>query len=482
MDMPTNGLALALINSTIFTREEIHAFLQRAFNVQLGLAQYLYEHQHLTAHEIIKLSETYYGLQTIEEAAIQAPRFDRDIIYFTQDDQPCAALIDPNDIQLIQPSHRLFIIPIPLFFKLKSIKKPTDQSATDHSIIEQLNQLLWHAFKQEASDIHIEPTTQGYQVRQRIHGDLTHHIHLDSQTAQRLIMRLKVIAEIDVTQHQLAQDGRFTFHHAHHRCDCRLNICPAIDGEKAVIRLLNPQQRLRSLDELGFHPQQRQLINVAITQTQGLILVTGPTGAGKTQTLYSLIQQLRDTHRNISTIEDPVEIRLPGINQFNVNERQGFHTSHILRALLRQDPDVIMVGEIRDSDTATLAIRAAQTGHLVLATLHTQDCIETIFRLQHLSISAHEIASALTLIINQRLVRCLPTQTSHRHSVFECLMMNTSINMLIENKATRLSIQSLLDSTDFISLWQHGCYLVDKKIISMDQIEPYRHANLQTTH
>lgn len=464
MGMPINGLALALIDSAIFSEADITQLIQRAHNAQLGLARFLYEHQQLTATEILNVSQRYYDLPIIEPHAIHSPRFDGDVIYFSQDDGPCAAIIDPNDLVRIQPTHRVCLLSIPDFFELQSTKED-NASHTQHTIIEHLNQLLWNAFRVDASDIHIEPAGTDFQVRQRLHGELQHQTNLDSETGTRILMRLKVLAEMDVAQQHLAQDGRFTFQYQHHQCDCRLNICPTIDGEKAVIRLLNPQQKLRTLDEIGFHPTQRQFVNDALARTQGLILVTGPTGAGKTQTLYSLIHHLRDQYTNISTIEDPVEIKLAGINQFSINERRGLTTTHILRALLRQDPDVIMIGEIRDTDTATLAIRAAQTGHLVLATLHTQDCIESIFRLRHLGISAHELASAISLIINQRLVRCSRAYTQPRHGVFEVLNVDTTLRTMIESQAARHDIEADLTSKHFMYLWQHGQYLLGNGIL-----------------
>lgn len=471
MVMLIDGFALALIDADIFSRQEIAACLQRAHNAQLGLARFLYEHQQLTAAEILTISQQYYDLPEIKACDIHSPKFEDDIVYFIYDNTPCAAIIDPNDLTRIQPLHTLFLLDIPTFFKLKATKDDAISADTQHTIIEQLNQLLWTALRLDASDIHIEPIAQGFQVRQRLHGELQHHINLDEETGTRLLMRLKVLAEMDVAQQHLAQDGRFTFHQAHHHCDCRLNICPTIQGEKAVIRLLNPQQKTRTIDELGFHPTQRQQVDMAITRPQGLILVTGPTGAGKTQTLYSLIHCLRDQCTNISTIEDPVEIKLAGINQFSINERRGLTTTHILRALLRQDPDVIMIGEIRDTDTATLAIRAAQTGHLVLATLHTQDCIESIFRLRHLGISAHELASAITLVINQRLLRCQAHHPQPRHGVFECLTIDGCLQSMIESQAARQALLAYLTQTNFMSLWQHAQHLLAQHILDKHHIQ-----------
>lgn len=259
----------------------------------------------------------------------------------------------------------------------------------------------------KASDIHIEPQQNTIGLRMRIDGIMHRIFTLPKIVTASLIARFKVISELDTTEKRLPQDSRFSFKYQHVFWDCRINICPSQFGEKIVIRLLNSKQKVQLLESLGIEPQQLDKIYKKIEKPQGIILVTGPTGSGKTQTLYSILQHINKEHINISTIEDPIEINLPGITQIQIKPKINFDYNTILRALLRQDPDVIMVGEIRDKATADIAIRAAQTGHLVLSTLHTNSSLATISRLINMGISAHHLAYSINTIIAQRLLRRL---------------------------------------------------------------------------
>lgn len=272
----------------------------------------------------------------------------------------------------------------------------------DEPVIRFVDHIIQHALHQGASDIHIEPYETICRIRYRKDGILYIVAEIPVTLASRLITRLKVMSKLDITERRLPQDGRFQVHQA----DIRINTCPTLFGEKIVLRLLHAKT-FHDINEFGLTDAQKNIFIKKISQPQGLILVTGPTGSGKTVTLYSALNYLNTAEKNISTIEDPIEIQLKGINQLNINPKINLHFSTALRTFLRQDPDIIMVGEIRDSETAEIAIQAAQTGHLVLATLHTNSAVETISRLRSMGIAPYNIISSISLIVAQRLVRKL---------------------------------------------------------------------------
>lgn len=273
----------------------------------------------------------------------------------------------------------------------------------DEPLIQFVDNIIKHALSQAVSDIHIEPYENNCRIRYRQHGVLYEVNEIPHLLASRVATRLKVIAKLDISERRLPQDGRFQLHDI----DIRINTCPTLFGEKVVLRLLNSAKISLEINQLGLNQPQLDLFIQSISQPQGMILVTGPTGSGKTVTLYSAVHYLNKPEKNISTAEDPIEIRLAGINQVNINTKIGLHFSTILRAFLRQDPDIIMVGEIRDAETADIAIKAAQTGHLVLSTLHTNSAIEAITRLRSMGALSYNIASSVSLIIAQRLLRKL---------------------------------------------------------------------------
>lgn len=285
----------------------------------------------------------------------------------------------------------------------------TTASASEEApVIRFVNQLLRDAVQQRASDIHIEPFENWCRIRLRIDGHLQEITRVPLRFAPRLSSRLKVMAGLDITERRRPQDGRLSLSETGSRTvDMRLSTLPTLWGEKLVLRVLDSRGAILALPELGCSPQQLQQYRQALEKQQGLILVTGPTGSGKTVTLYSGLAHLNAAHRNIATAEDPVEINLEGINQVAVNHRAGLDFATCLRAFLRQDPDVVMIGEIRDTETADMAIKAAQTGHLVLSTLHTNSAADTVGRLLNMGIDSWNLASALSLVIAQRLVRKL---------------------------------------------------------------------------
>jgi type IV pilus assembly protein PilB len=284
------------------------------------------------------------------------------------------------------------------------------QITPGENLIEYVDQLIQRAIQQNASDIHFEPYEHYYRIRFRQDGIL-HEVEKWTPTvAKQLTARLKILAALDIAEQRLPQDGHFQIEEEkqkQYRIDVRISTCPTLYGEKIVLRLLNQNQFIRSMDDLGFQDTQKTDFIEAIQKPQGLILVTGPTGSGKTVTLYAALSFLNSVQKNISTVEDPVEIYLPGINQVNVNTKNGLTFATVLRSFLRQDPNIMMIGEIRDAETAEIAIKAAQTGHLVLATLHTNHSYEALTRLQYMGIAPYYLAETLLLITAQRLARKL---------------------------------------------------------------------------
>jgi type IV pilus assembly protein PilB len=287
-------------------------------------------------------------------------------------------------------------------------KEGGDVDLDDAPVVRFVNKILLDAINGGASDIHFEPYEHYYRVRVRRDGVLTEVATPPVSLNRRVAARLKVMARLDISERRVPQDGRMKMKLSKNRAiDFRVNTCPTLFGEKVVMRILDPSSAQLGIDALGYEEEQKQLYMDALAQPQGMILVTGPTGSGKTVSLYTGLNILNTEDRNISTAEDPAEINLPGVNQVNVDPKVGLTFADALRAFLRQDPDVIMVGEIRDLETAEIAIKAAQTGHLVLSTLHTNDAPQTLSRLMNMGVAPYNIASTVSLIIAQRLARRL---------------------------------------------------------------------------
>jgi type IV pilus assembly protein PilB len=284
----------------------------------------------------------------------------------------------------------------------------TAGDAEDAPIVRFVNKIMLDAINQGASDIHFEPYEKNYRIRTRKDGELKTVATPPVQMGGRLAARVKVMSKLDLAERRIPQDGRIKLHLSKNKAiDFRVSTCPTLFGEKICARILDPSSAQLGIDALGYEPEQKDAYMKALAQPQGMILVTGPTGSGKTVSLYTGVNILNTEDINISTAEDPAEINLPGVNQVNVNPKVGLTFAAALKAFLRQDPDVILVGEIRDLDTAEIALKAAQTGHLVLSTLHTNDAPQTIVRLMNMGIPAYNLASTLTLIIGQRLARGL---------------------------------------------------------------------------
>jgi type IV pilus assembly protein PilB len=278
----------------------------------------------------------------------------------------------------------------------------------DAPIVRFVNKVLLDAIKKGASDIHFEPYEKMYRIRLRIDGMLKELASPPVQLAVKISARIKVMSRLDIAERRVPQDGRIKMRISKNRAiDFRVSTCPTLFGEKIVARILDPSSAMLGIDALGYEPFQKKLYMDALARPHGMILVTGPTGSGKTVSLYTGLNILNKEDTNISTAEDPAEINLPGVNQVNVNPKVGLTFAGALRAFLRQDPDVIMVGEIRDLETAEIAIKAAQTGHLVLSTLHTNDAPKTLTRLIDMGVKPYAIATSVSLIIAQRLARKL---------------------------------------------------------------------------
>jgi type IV pilus assembly protein PilB len=281
----------------------------------------------------------------------------------------------------------------------------------DAPIVRFVNKVMLDAIRRGASDIHFEPYEKTYRVRFRMDGVLKEMAQPPVQLGGKLAARLKVMARLDIAERRVPQDGRIKMKLSKTRAiDFRVSTCPTLFGEKVVMRILDPSQAMLGIDSLGYEPFQRVLYEEFLAKPQGMILVTGPTGSGKTVSLYTGLNILNQEGTNISTCEDPAEINLPGVNQVNINPKVGLTFAAAMRAFLRQDPDVIMVGEIRDLETAEIAIKAAQTGHLVLSTLHTNDAQQTLTRLVDMGVKPYAIATSISLIIAQRLARKLCNQ------------------------------------------------------------------------
>lgn len=373
-----------------------------------------------------------------------------------------------------------------------------------------INNVILDSIRRGASDIHFEPFENIYRIRIRIDGVLYELTQPDAALAPRLSTRLKVMADLDISERRVPQDGRFKINLTKgETIGFRVNTCPTLFGEKIVLRILDPQTVKVGVDGLGFEDEQKKMFLEAIHKNQGMILVTGPTGSGKTVTLYTALNLLNSVEKNISTAEDPVEIYLPGINQVNINPKTGLDFSVALRAFLRQDPDVIMLGEIRDHDTAEIGMKAAQTGHLVLSTLHTNSAAETLTRMENMGIAAFNIATSVSLVIAQRLVRQLckhckqPQQLTDaillkqgfdnneianltiykpigcdkctsgykgRLAIFETLKLTSDMSDIIMNEGSSIDIYNKAIDNDMLDLRHAGLNKVRKGITSLEEI------------
>ncbi|WP_242602340.1 type IV-A pilus assembly ATPase PilB [Legionella rowbothamii] len=377
----------------------------------------------------------------------------------------------------------------------------------DAPIVKFVNQILFKAIQQGASDIHFEPFEKEYRIRYRHDGILHEVASPPVNLSTRITSRIKVMAKLDISERRIPQDGSFKINQpTKHPIDFRVSTCPTTNGEKVVIRILDPDTAKLHIEALGFNPKQHEYFMRAIKRPQGMILVTGPTGSGKTVSLYAALNLLNTNKVNISTAEDPVEIKITGINQVNINPKVGLSFSKVLRSFLRQDPDIIMVGEIRDLETAEIAIKAAQTGHLVLSTLHTNSAVESLTRLSNIGIPSFNIVSSITLIIAQRLARKLCEQCKTprtdlnksnllawglnetdqlykaagcsqctdgyrgRIGLFEVLPMTHTLTELIMAGANSLDLIKAAQKEGMTSIYQSGIEKVQQGITTLEEV------------
>ena len=382
----------------------------------------------------------------------------------------------------------------------------------NNPIVEYVDKIINEAIKSDTSDIHFEPYKKELRIRFRNDGMLLEIAKLPIEIANKLNSRLKIIANLDISEKRMPQDGRFNLIFDKQSYDFRISTCPTLFGEKIVIRILNPAKAKLGIDELGYEPDQKKLFLKALHKLQGIILVTGPTGSGKTISLYTAINILNTDDRNISTAEDPIEIYLPGINQVQVNNKIGLSFASALRCFLRQDPDIMMVGEIRDLETAEIAIKAAQTGHLVLSTLHTNGAAETLNRLVNMGLPVYNLATSISMIIAQRLIRKLcdkckiveklsneillneyfpkdlinnntviytnnPDGCDHcthgykgRIGLYETMAISKEMEQIILNNGSAIDIKKQAQKENILSLRQAGLRKVAKGITSLTEV------------
>ena len=331
-------------------------------------------------------------------------------------------------------------------------RKPLEES--DHHIIRLWQEISLSAVSKDASDIHIEAQQNACVVRFRIHGDLCLFKTYPKTDHIRLITRIKILAKLDIAEQRLPQDGRLTISSGDvmsHEIDCRVSTMPTLFGEKVVIRLLRTTNSELDIDHIGLTNSQMDIVKRCLSRRHGLILVCGPTGSGKTRTLYSFLHYLNQPHLNLCSVEDPIEIRLQGVNQIAYHPKAGLHFDAIIRALLRQDPDVMMIGEIRDSETAKLAVSAAQTGHLVLSTIHTREALSCIERLRNFGVEPHSIAQNLLFISSQRLVRHRDLQLG-RFAIHEVLPFTPKLIAAIELQVSATELEGVAYMEGFRSM------------------------------
>ena len=366
------------------------------------------------------------------------------------------------------------------------------EASNDAPIIRMLNALLTQAVKDGASDIHIEPYERASAVRFRIDGTLREVVQPNRALHAALISRLKIMAELDISEKRLPQDGRISLRIGARAIDVRVSTLPSAHGERAVLRLLDKSEARFNLEGLGMSGQVLHAFDRLVHQPHGIVLVTGPTGSGKTTTLYASLQRIDTAGTNLLTVEDPIEYELPGIGQTQVNPKIELTFAKALRAILRQDPDVIMIGEIRDYETASIAIQASLTGHLVLATLHTNDAPSAVTRLTDMGVEPFLLSSSLLGVLAQRLVRklclhcrradehgqwhpvgcehCLNSGYKGRTGVYELMVADDALRELIHNRAAEAQLLAAAQAAGLRSMREDGQRLVEAGVTSLEEV------------
>ncbi|MGM8871193.1 type IV-A pilus assembly ATPase PilB [Psychrobacter sp. 2Y5] len=451
------SLAQQLISEGVVSEANMQTAQTEAQQQQVGLVPYLVEHKMANAYELAKLlSESFadplFDLNTLDEDIVPKDLVDENIVrkfnalpIFKRGQQLFVALSDPTRIDAIDAiafNSRLSVATV--IVEEDKLKQRIDRTYADTMqsfsgfadsdlnvdfedsgeeedgetqlntsvdeapVVKFINKMLVDAIRMGASDLHFEPYEKSYRVRFRVDGVMQKMANPPVQLASKIAARLKVMSQMDISERRVPQDGRIKLKISKNKAiDFRVNSLPTLFGEKIVLRILDPSSAMMGIEALGYEPDQKEMFLEALNKPQGMILITGPTGSGKTVSLYTGINILNTGETNISTAEDPVEINLEGINQVNVNQKVGLTFANALKSFLRQDPDIVMVGEIRDLETAEIAIKAAQTGHLVLSTLHTNSAPETLTRLKNMGVASFNIATSVNLVIAQRLARRL---------------------------------------------------------------------------
>jgi len=456
-DMHFSGLLKCIIQEGLLSEADAKSCSEAAQKSKTPLISYLVQNKHISAAEIATHAAAEFGLpfldlSSIDKSFLPAGLVSENLIrkhhalpLFKRGNRLFVALSDPTNFQALDDikfhtrlsTETILVEEDKLASSIDSFLEAADTSMTDlldedldnieltggdelpkeddsgsdiddAPIVRFVNKILLDAIKKGASDIHLEPFEKTFRIRFRSDGMLSEVASPPTNIANRIISRIKVMSKMDIAERRVPQDGRIKMTLSRHKAiDFRVNSCPTLFGEKVVLRILDPTSAQLGIEKLGFEPEQQKLFLDAIQKPYGMILVTGPTGSGKTVSLYTGLNILNTVERNISTAEDPVEITVEGINQVNMNVKAGLTFATALRAFLRQDPDIIMVGEIRDLETAEIAVKAAQTGHMVLSTLHTNDAPQTLNRLLQMGIPAFNIVSSVLLIMAQRLARRL---------------------------------------------------------------------------
>ena len=454
------GLAGGLVSEGVLSEEQATEATREASKLEISLVRYLVESLDVDSHELAELASREFGVPIFDTTAFDKASLPKNIVapelmakhhaipLYRRGNRLFVAISDPTNLaaldefkfatgistdavlvnekalsQLLgelleeQDSLDASIVDLGEDDEYDLTVDKGDRHQADHDvpsaagdtpIVRFINKVLLDAIRQKASDIHFEPYEKEYRIRFRIDGILREVVNPPRNLTPRLSSRLKIMSQMDISERRIPQDGRIQMKLSKNRAiDFRVNTLPTMYGEKIVLRILDPTSAQMGIDALGYEEDQKALFMEALKKPQGMILVTGPTGSGKTVSLYTGLGILNQPERNISTAEDPVEINMAGINQVLVNNKVGLNFAEALRSFLRQDPDVIMVGEIRDLETAEIGIKAAQTGHLVLSTVHTNSAAETVTRLLNMGVPAFNIAASVTLIIAQRLARRL---------------------------------------------------------------------------
>ncbi|NOQ17521.1 MAG: type IV-A pilus assembly ATPase PilB [Methyloprofundus sp.] len=456
VDLHFSGLLKCIIQEGLLTEADAQTYSIDAKNKKVPLISYLVNNKYVEAKAIAMHASNEFGVPVFDLSAFDKSVLPTGIVseklihqhhalpLFKRGNRLFVALSDPTNFQALDDikfhtrlsTETILVEEDKLVSAIESFLEATDTSMTDlldadldnidisdgqeaskevdtsdiddAPIVRFVNKVLLDAIKKGASDIHLEPYEKTFRIRFRSDGMLHEIASPPANISNRIVSRIKVMSKMDIAERRVPQDGRIKMRLSRNKAiDFRVNTCPTLFGEKVVLRILDPTSAQLGIEKLGFEPEQQALFLSAIEKPYGMILVTGPTGSGKTVSLYTGLNILNTVERNISTAEDPVEITVEGINQVNMNVKAGLTFAVALRAFLRQDPDIIMVGEIRDLETAEIAVKAAQTGHLVLSTLHTNDAPQTLNRLLQMGIPAFNIVSSVLLIMAQRLARRL---------------------------------------------------------------------------